>query len=83
VVQHRFAGDDFAFAKDQFLMDGAGLGLMVRRSGIRGLRLAVLPAAAAVRGVVLSSLRGQVGWVRYYAAFTWWNYVGMARGVRR
>jgi len=83
VVQHRFAGDDFAFAKDQFLMDGTGLGLMVRRNGIRGLRLAVLPAAAAARGVVLSSVRGQLGWVRYYAAFVWWNYVGMARGVRR
>ena len=40
-----FAGDDFAFAKDQFLMDGAGLGLMVRRNGVHGLRLALLPAA--------------------------------------
>jgi glycosyltransferase involved in cell wall biosynthesis len=82
VVQHRFAGDDFAFAKDQFLMDGAGLGLMVRRSGLRGLRLALLPAAAAARGMVLSSVRGDSRWIRYYGAFAWWNYVGMARGVR-
>jgi glycosyltransferase involved in cell wall biosynthesis len=82
VVQHRFAGDDFAFAKDQFLMDGRGLGLMVRRSGLRGLRLALLPAAAAARGMVLSSVRGDSRWIRYYGAFAWWNYVGMARGVR-
>ena len=82
VVQHRFAGDDFAFAKDQFLMDGAGLGLMVRRNGVRGLRLALLPAAAAVRGMVLSSVHGEGRWLPYYGAFAWWNYVGMARGVR-
>jgi glycosyltransferase involved in cell wall biosynthesis len=82
VVQHRFAGDDFAFAKDQFLMDGTGLGLMVRRSGVRGLRLALLPAAAAARGMVLSVARGEGRWIRYYGAFAWWNYVGMARGVR-
>ena len=82
VVQHRFAGDDFAFAKDQFLMDGAGLGLMVRRNGVRGLRLALLPAAAAARGMVLSSVHGEGRWIRYYGAFAWWNYVGMARGVR-
>jgi glycosyltransferase involved in cell wall biosynthesis len=82
VVQHRFAGDDFTFAKDQFLMDGVGLGLMVRRNGVRGLRLALLPAAAAARGMVLSSLRGQGRWIPYYGAFAWWNYVGMARGVR-
>ena len=82
-VQHRFAGDDFAFAKDQFLMDGTGLGLMVRRHGVRGLRLALLPAAAAARGLVLSSVHFEGRWMRYYGAFAWWNYVGMARGLRR
>jgi glycosyltransferase involved in cell wall biosynthesis len=82
MVQHRFAGDDFAFAKDQFLMDGVGLGLMVRRNGVRGLRLALLPAAAAARGILLSSVRGEGRWIGYYGAFAWWNYVGMARGVR-
>lgn len=81
-VQHRYAGDDFAFARDQFLMDGAGLGLMVRRNGVRGLRLALLPAAAAARGMALSCLRGEGRWIPYYGAFAWWNYVGMARGVR-
>ena len=82
VVQHRYAGDDFAFARDQFLMDGAGLGLMVRRNGVRGLRLALLPAAAAARGMALSCARGEGRWIPYYGAFAWWNYVGMARGVR-
>jgi glycosyltransferase involved in cell wall biosynthesis len=82
VVQHRFAGDDFAFAKDQFLMDGVGLGLMVRNNGLRGLRLALLPAAAAMRGVALSSARREGRWIPYYGAFAWWNYVGMARGLR-
>jgi glycosyltransferase involved in cell wall biosynthesis len=82
VVTHRFAGDDFAFARDQFLMDGAGLGLMVRRNGVRGLRLAFLPAAAAARGIMFSTVRGEGRWIRYYGAFAWWNYVGMARGVR-
>ena len=81
-VRHRFAGDDFAFAKDQFLMDGVGLGLMVRRHGLRGMRLAALPAAAAARGMVLSSARREPRWIRYYGAFAWWNYVGMARGLR-
>ena len=81
-VQHRYAGDDFAFARDQFLMDGAGLGLMVRRNGVRGLRLALLPAAAAARGMALSCARGEGRWIPYYGAFAWWNYVGMARGVR-
>jgi glycosyltransferase involved in cell wall biosynthesis len=82
VVQHRFAGDDFAFAKDQFLMDGVGLGLMVRQNGVRGVRLALLPAAAAARGVLLSSAHREGRWIRYYGAFAWWNYVGMARGLR-
>ncbi len=83
LVEHRFAGDDFAFAKDQFLMDGVGLGLMVRSSGLRALRLLLLPLAAALRGVSLTILRGEPRWVGYYLAFGWWNYVGVLRGLRR
>ena len=83
IVEHRFAGDDFAFALDQFLMDGAGLGRMIRKHGWRGARLAALPAAAAVRGVLLTLIRRQPRWVPYYAAFCWYNYVGMARGLVR
>lgn len=81
VVEHRFAADDFDFACDQFLMDGTGLGRMIRKHGWRGAGLALLPAAAAVRGSVLSLVRGQPRWLRYYLAFFWYNYAGMARGL--
>lgn len=83
MVEHRFAGDDFGFALDQFLMDGAGLGRMIRKHGWRGGGLAALPAAAAVRGITLSLVHRQPRWVPYYAAFCWFNYVGMARGLVR
>jgi glycosyltransferase involved in cell wall biosynthesis len=82
LVEHRFGGDDFAFAKDQFLMDGFGLGLMVRKYGWRGLRLAALPAAAGARGAGLSMVRGDVRWLRYFLAFVWFNYAGLRRGLR-
>lgn len=82
-VEHRFAGDDLAFAKDQFLMDGTGLGLMVRKHRWRGLRLLALPLAAAVRGVAISLAIGQPRWIPYYAAFGWFNYVGLVRGLRQ
>lgn len=80
-VVHRFGGDDFDFAKDQFLMDGVGLGKMLRKYRWRGIRLALLPAAAAARGMVLSVGDGQPRWIRYFAAFAWFNYVGMRRGL--
>lgn len=83
MVEHRFAEDSFAFALDQFLMDGFGLGRMVRTNGWRGARLAVLPAAAAGRGVALSLVRLQPRWVPYYLVFCGGNYFGMARGLRR
>ncbi len=81
-VEHRFAGDDFAFAKDQFLMDGAGLGRMVRTRRWRGAALTLLPAAAAARGSVKALASRQPQWIRYFSAFAIWNYVGMARGLR-
>ena len=81
MVQHRFARDDFQFAKDQFLMDGVGLGVMARKHGLRGLTLALLPLAAAVRGAGLSVLKAQPQWVPYYLAFGWFNYRGVARGL--
>ncbi len=83
VVEHRFAGDDFAFAKSQFLMDGSGLGRMVRTRRWRGVGLALLPAAAAVRGVAVALATRQPRWVRYFAAFFVWNYVGLVRGLRQ
>ncbi|HET7475681.1 MAG TPA: glycosyltransferase [Dermatophilaceae bacterium] len=83
LVEHRFAGDDLGFARDQFDMDGFGLGRMIRKHRWRGLRLGLLPAAAAVRGAGLSLVRGQPAWVPYFGAFAVFNYKGMARGLRR
>jgi hypothetical protein len=82
MVEHRFAGDDFAFAMDQFTMDGFGLGRMMRKHRWRGLRLAALPAAAAVRGVALSIVHRQPAWIPYFTVFAVANYTGMVRGLR-
>ena len=79
MVEHKFAGDDFAFARDQWRMDGYGLGQMVRRHGLRGLLLAGLPAAAAVRGIGLCLGRLQPQWIKYYLAYAFFNYVSMSR----
>lgn len=81
VVTHRFAGDGFAFARDQFVADGRGLGRMVAKHRARGLWLAALPAAAAVRGMVLSVARAQPRWVPYYLSFAAYNYKGMVGGL--
>ncbi|WP_225753256.1 glycosyltransferase [Actinotalea sp. Marseille-Q4924] len=78
-VQHRYAGDDFAFARDQFLMDGRGLGRMVRQQGWRGAGLVALPAAAAVRGIALALAGRQMRFVPYYVCFAVYNYWGMVR----
>jgi glycosyltransferase involved in cell wall biosynthesis len=79
VVQHRFAGDDFRFARDQFLMDGRGLGRMVRKNrGVRGAALAALPAAAAARGIAVCVARGRPRYIGYYLSFAAYNYLGMA-----
>ncbi len=82
VVTHRFAGDDFAFARDQFLADGKGLGRMVRKHGWRGLWLVLLPTLAAGRGVALSLWQRQPRWIPYYGCYGVFNYVGMAAGLR-
>ncbi|GAA1627170.1 glycosyltransferase family 2 protein [Georgenia ruanii] len=82
VVQHRFDGDTFDFARDQFLMDGTGLGRMVRTRGVRAAHLLALPLAAGVRGSLLSAVRGQPRWIPYFTAFTAYNYVGVAHGLR-
>lgn len=83
LVEHHFGGDDFGFAKDQFLMDGFGLGRMIRKHGWKGLRLAFLPMAASARGSALALATGQLQWVPYYAAFAWFNYRGLQRGLTR
>jgi glycosyltransferase involved in cell wall biosynthesis/O-antigen/teichoic acid export membrane protein len=77
IVTHRFAGDSFAFARDQFRMDGRGLGKMIRKNGWRAAPLLALPAAAAVRGSGLSLVRLQLQWIPYYLLFAIFNYVAM------
>jgi glycosyltransferase involved in cell wall biosynthesis len=76
IVTHRF-GDGFAFARDQWLADGRGLGRTVRKEGMRAIGLTVLPAAASARGIVLSLLRRQPQWLPYYACYVVFNYAGM------
>ena len=83
IVVHRFPDSRFDFACQQFLADGAGLGRMVRmKRGKAGLLLG-LPAAAGVRGVVLSIAKREIRWVPYYCAFVAYNYVGMVRELCR
>ncbi|MEO6294639.1 MAG: glycosyltransferase [Candidatus Limnocylindria bacterium] len=78
IVLHRF-GDSFAFARGQFLADGAGLARMAIKHGWRALPLLALPAAAAVRGAALSLARGRPQWLPYYATFLALNWFAMAR----
>jgi hypothetical protein len=78
VVEHRFE-DSWAFAKDQWLMDGFGLGRMIGPHGPRSLLLVLLPLAAAARGIALSLLRGEPRWLPYYFCYAAGNYIGMTR----
>lgn len=78
VVPHRF-GDTFEFARGQFLADGAGLARMAIKHGWRAAPLLALPAAAAVRGTVLSLARGRPQWLPYYTTFLALNSFGMGR----
>jgi hypothetical protein len=78
IVDHRF-GDSWETAKGQFLADGHGLGRMISAHGRRALRLLVLPAAAAVRGIALSVARRQPQWIPYYLVFAVYNYLAMGR----
>lgn len=77
VVLHRF-GDSWHFAKGQFMADGHGLARMIlMKPSLKSLFLLALPGAAGLRGVVLSLVRGEPGWIPYYLAFTAFNYVAM------
>lgn len=83
VVTHRFDGDSFGFAWNQFSMDGRGLAAMVAKHGWGGARLIALPAAAMVRGVGLSLLRLKPQWIPYYLFFAAGNYAAMASWFAR
>jgi len=82
-VIHRF-DDSFDFARDQWLADGHGLGRMIRKHGAGGAWLLFLPVLAASRGVALSVVRWrQPRWIPYYASYCLFNYMGMARALKR
>jgi len=81
LVEHRF-DDDFGFARGQWLADGAGLGRMVASRGARATALLALPAAAALRGAVVSLRRLQPQWVPYFVCYLVYNYVGLRAGLR-
>jgi glycosyltransferase involved in cell wall biosynthesis len=83
IVIHRFDGDSFAFARDQFTMDGRGLAAMVGKNGWRAAGLLALPAAAAGRGIALSIVRLQPQWAAYYLCFAVGNYVAMIGSLVR
>jgi glycosyltransferase involved in cell wall biosynthesis len=78
IVTHRFE-DGFAFARGQWLADGGGLARTLRKEGWRAAGLVALPALAAVRGIVLSLVRGEVRWLAYYGCYAVFNYAGMVR----
>jgi glycosyltransferase involved in cell wall biosynthesis len=78
VVEHRFH-DTWEFAKGQFVADGHGLGRMVENHGIRATALLGLPAAGAVRGILLSLVRLQPQWIPYYLVYAFYNYVAMTQ----
>lgn len=80
-VTHRFADDSFGFALGQFRADGEGLGRMVRKHKLSGLRLLALPGAGAFRGVTLSLARRQPRWIPYFLTFGAMNYVSMIKGI--
>jgi glycosyltransferase involved in cell wall biosynthesis len=76
VVRHRF-GDTWEFAQGQFRADGKGLARMVRKHGLGGARLLLLPGAAGLRGIALSLVRRQPRWIPYFVAFAALNYRAM------
>lgn len=82
VVRHRF-DDSWEFAQGQFRADGRGLARMVRKHGLRGAGLLLLPGAAAARGIFVSLVRLQPRWIPYYLAFAAGNYAAMSGELRR
>jgi hypothetical protein len=55
--------------------------MIVMKRGWRSLFLLALPAAAGLRGIVLSVVRGRPKWVPYYLAFTLFNYLAMLEEI--
>lgn len=80
-VRHRFA-DTFDFARDQWLQDGTGLALTVRKHPRRGAWLVLLPLLATVRGVGLS-LAHAPRFLPYWMCFLLYNYRALVFSLLR
>jgi len=79
-VVHRFDAG-YAFCRDQWLADGAGLGRMVRSHGIAAVPNALIPFPAAVLGA-LDSVTDRLRPLAYFAGFAAGNWLGLLRGLR-
>jgi glycosyltransferase involved in cell wall biosynthesis len=79
ITEHRF-GDGFAFARDQWTADGAGLGRMVRKHGTRALVNTMMPFGAAALGIV-RGMRDRLRSWPYFFGFAIGNYIGLWRGL--
>lgn len=82
LVIHRFADDGFAFAREQWLADGAGLARSVRKFGGFQWGLVALPLIGSARGTMLSLATRQPQWVPYYGLYAAYNYLGMVHALR-
>ncbi|WP_159619764.1 glycosyltransferase [Arthrobacter zhaoguopingii] len=80
-VRHRFR-DDFAFARDQWLQDGAGLALNIRKHPRWAGLLAASPLLATARGAGLALL-GAPRFLPYWAAFLFYTYRAMFKELSR
>ncbi len=78
-VRHRFRAG-YAFATEQWLADGAGLGRLVRKHGSAALPSAMIPFGAAALGIVRGIGSG-FRLVPYYVGFGLGNLVGLMRGL--
>ena len=52
---------------------------MIKKHVLRGAWLALVPLAAAARGIGFSLVRRQPQWVPYYVCFAVFNYLGITR----
>ncbi|HWR66917.1 MAG TPA: glycosyltransferase [Bellilinea sp.] len=80
IVQHWF-DDTYEFAKDQWQQDGKGLGRMVVKYGLQALPLLGIPVAGALRGTLISLVRLQPKWIRYYIVYFIYNYSSIFSGL--
>lgn len=80
-VKHLF-GDSFEFAKDQFVADGKGLGRMYAKYGWPAAKLLLIPIAGCIRGILISLIHLEPGWIPYYIAYLFYNYVSMPSSLR-